>query len=477
MRQKLIQHLLVLILLVPLLFINIKNSHDWGDDFAQYIHQSQNIINGISQNNTGFIFNENYFIGPVAYPSGFPLLLAPVIKLFGIDITSLNIYLSLFLVLSCFMTFLFLRKYTSYLTALITTLIIAYNPMMIDFKTEILSDLPFTFFSLLTLYLITKQENVWRTILIGALLAFTVHIRSIGYLLVFVYLITRLLSISKTDGYKSLILGLTTFLILFMGIKFLFPYNSNYPSLFEADNFWLNANNHISYNFDKLYMFFRFYEIKNFFYIGVIASSSLIAFSFIGLIKFIKTEKLSPITLYVIGYILIVISFKYGDAGLRFLFPILVFIFLFAIIGVKTTLNSLEIKAKWLPVFCGVLILYSYSEEIEKITANTKTICEGPYKPESIKMFEYINENIKPNDVVEFDKPRALALYTHVQSVALNPYQENLNIKEEVKKFKISYILTSDVLTDNEIKSFLRTDTSFCKMICSINEFQLYKIN
>jgi hypothetical protein len=108
---------------------------------------------------------------------------------------------------------------------------------------------------------------------------------------------------------------------------------------------------------------------------------------------------------------------------------------------------------------------------------NVKTINEGPQKPSAQKMFEYINRNLDAGKVVEFDKPRALALYTPMRSVAINPQQENLDIKKEVVKFDIDYILTNDILTDNVIQNFANSDTSYCKKIYEVEEFHLYKLN
>jgi len=36
--------ILMALVLVPLFFINARNSHDWGGDFAMYIMQAINIV-------------------------------------------------------------------------------------------------------------------------------------------------------------------------------------------------------------------------------------------------------------------------------------------------------------------------------------------------------------------------------------------------------------------------------------------------
>ncbi len=471
---------LVLVLLFPLLFINIKNSHDWGDDFAQYIHQARNILIGESQNNTGYVYNENYFVGPKAYPAGFPILMAGFSRCGNDSLKGLNRLVSFCWVMACFVGFLFLRKRFSYLTALLATLIIAYNPMMVSYKAEILSDLPFAFFSLLSLYLIDKEEKLWLSILIGILIAYTAHIRSIGLILVAIFIAYKLLHTRKTseaNPYKFLIISLSSFVLVYFGIKLIFPCETNYPDLFSSDGAWTNLNKQTSYNIDWLDNFLDSYEIKNYYYISVIASSALIAFSFIGLIKLWKTERTSPVFMYTIAYITVIITFPYGDAGLRFLFPLLPLIFLFAIEGMKISFGALNMRGSRLAVAFGALVLFSYHEQIEKIVENKDTVVEGPQKPSAQKMFEYINRNLEAGKVVQFDKPRALALYTPMRGVAINPQQKDLEIKKEIIKFNIDYILTDDIFTDQLIRNFANSDTSYCKKIYEVEELHLYKLN
>ena len=46
------------ILLLPLFYINVKSTHDWGDDFAQYINEAKNIGEHKNITNTHHIFIE-----------------------------------------------------------------------------------------------------------------------------------------------------------------------------------------------------------------------------------------------------------------------------------------------------------------------------------------------------------------------------------------------------------------------------------
>ena len=88
-----------------------------------------------------------------------------------------------------------------------------------------------------------------------------------------------------------------------------------------------------------------------------------------------------------------------------------------------------------------------------------------------------MNQNLEPGTIVGFDKPRALALYTNMRSVVINTQQEKADIKKEVDKFKIQFMLIDDIFTDQKIKDFVNSDNSYSMLIYSVNELRLYKLN
>ncbi len=87
-----IKHIAVIACLLPLLFFNIKNSHDWGDDFAQYLIEAKNISQGLPLGHSGFVENPNYILGPNCYPPVFPLIIAMTSG----DVGFLNVLMSFF---------------------------------------------------------------------------------------------------------------------------------------------------------------------------------------------------------------------------------------------------------------------------------------------------------------------------------------------------------------------------------------------
>ena len=62
-------------------FFTLTRGHPWWDDFAGYLLQARSILTwrmgDFIRQNTFTIENSSFPPGPVAYPWGFPLLLAP----------------------------------------------------------------------------------------------------------------------------------------------------------------------------------------------------------------------------------------------------------------------------------------------------------------------------------------------------------------------------------------------------------------
>ena len=172
--------ILIAILLVPLFFINVKDTHDWGDDFAQYLIQARNIVEGRPQTDNGLLVNEKDPVYAIeAYPIGLPLLLAPIYYFFNLSIKPYTIFFSTILFLTGLFCFELFRKRTTLLASIIITLLFCFNITTIDLKKQILSEIPFTCF--LIFLLLWPQLSYYRKkyswIITGLLLAYLVSIR------------------------------------------------------------------------------------------------------------------------------------------------------------------------------------------------------------------------------------------------------------------------------------------------------------
>src|SRR5262245_11148296 len=118
----------------------VREGHMWGDDFSLYILHAKNIAEGSNYQETGYIYNPSYpMIGPKTYPPIFPLMLAPVYKFFGMNLTAMKVIVILTFILTLPIIFLLFRNDLPgpYLVALIA--VFGFNPYFWDFKENIVS--------------------------------------------------------------------------------------------------------------------------------------------------------------------------------------------------------------------------------------------------------------------------------------------------------------------------------------------------
>lgn len=174
----------------------LTDAHDWGGDFSEYIMQAKSIV---EQDISGFIADDTF---PIKYPWGFPMLLAPVYKAFGLDILRLKMVGVICYVLFLFVIYYGFAQYHSRAGILGVTAVFALNPYMLTFLNQILSDIPFLFFSTLCVLLVGRAVVQRRPIisfpidyvLIGIVLGIAFLIRNNGALLIILVALTQLIS-------------------------------------------------------------------------------------------------------------------------------------------------------------------------------------------------------------------------------------------------------------------------------------------
>ncbi|HNW97928.1 MAG TPA: hypothetical protein PKK00_05905 [Bacteroidales bacterium] len=497
--KKYYSYLLIIILCIPLLFINVKNSHDWGDDFAQYIHQAKNIIEGTPQSSTGYVLNKDYpILGPPAYPIGFPLLLSPVYYLFGNNIQAFSIIMSIMLIAAAVLFLKFFKLFFSALSSVFLVLIIIYNPWTLNFKMEIMSDIPFT----LCLYLLIilyhfrdEKRNYLFYFLIGLLGGFLISIRSAGIIFIiaisfeFIFciyqyqekriqysLLKKLLLQKIIMIFSAIFIYSLLNIILFKTPSMGFLY---YTSALDLKSISYIIHDNLTYNF---LMLKNFFEFKNIYlqFLSVFTQSALLTLTVIGFIKKVIIN-FDFIDLILILYCITVLIYPYSDAGFRFIFPIAPILFYYAVIAIKDFFKTANIfNRKYIPVLIGLIILIQYIGGIEKIIRNHDRVLFGPQNKYAAEALNYIKTSIPDDAIIEFEKPRAIALYTGKNGFHIKINQPITDIKKNFDKVGISYILQSkrqiDFIGDDSLKKYLSYKNDNIECIWSNYNFRLYKI-
>lgn len=416
---------LLLIILISVIIgaCTLRRGHEWGDDFAWYILQAKSIWDGTTDQFMEESAFTNYqsttHLGPLAYPWGYPLILTPVYAIKGINPLALKLpglfFFAGFLV--C-LYFLMKDRLTKNESLLVVSLF-AFNPLLLQFLDQILSDIPFLFFSTLSLLLITRQDkrNIFQYALIGIAIFLTAFLRVTGILLLGCFLIVEFFRLLNNRNERTVVIEIIrnaavvclVFILLWIANLLLFPsggesYFSQYAGLIEtAKSFAVTYFNVFGMFFGQATGWrYLYYFLLIFFLIGAW-----------------EKRKQEPIfLLFFVFWIIVHITYPYWQ-GPRYIFPLLPIFVYFTFQGMKTVINKLpagfhQIGQRafygfWL-LIAGIFLFTSSANAYANLQ-NNRTI-NGPFDPYSQEVYNYIKQDTPPDSVVVFFKPRVMVIMT-----------------------------------------------------------------
>jgi hypothetical protein len=392
--------------------VTIREGHVWGDDFSLYIRHAQNIARGEPYAASGYIYNpQNPVIGPRLYPPGFPLLLAPVVGGFGLELRPMKILVIAFFVGSLLvMISVFSRVLpTSYVTALVP--IVGLNPFFWEFKDQVLSDIPFLFFVLVSLFLFMEAEvrsdpaRRARLVVLCGVAGYAAYAtRTLGVTLISCYIANDLIRHRRITS--NAIIAIAVFVAL-AGLQYvlwlhdgsyldtlsnpLVAARQNGPAYLRAlADLWENGYSNVARR------------------IVFLAATALAAVGYV-------TSWGAPITLVqlfpplYLAPVLVWPSYQ----GMRFLIPILPFYLCYCVLGARWVGAAAErlgiAKKATLAIFLG-MIGVSYGARYTTLPFGR--LPDGIGTEESTELFKFVAASTNPEDVLVFSKPRALALMT-----------------------------------------------------------------
>ena len=403
-------------------FAILTRGHVWGDDFAAYLMQAQSVLDGSTrafiQRNAFTIDRSSYLLGPVAYPWGYPLLLAPVLAIFGLKALALKAVNVLF-----FAGFLLVFQRLARLRlppvpALLLTAVFAFNPALIQAHDLILTDIPFLFFSTLAIYLIEKDGEAdlrpASAVAIGAAIYAAFATRTNGVLLLAALATAQLV---RYRGLAEMRKNLTPILLPYLAFGLLYAlgrlllpegqgsYFSHYVLLTPTV---------------LLQNFFSYLILPAALFADVPLGSVFGALLVLGFLRwsFASARRNAAFLAYILLTLAAFITWP-EPQGLRFLYPILPLMLLIVVEGAWSMLKRIPAQRQPLAqrtgaALAGALLVLSLvtSARLGWINLQNGREINGPFDPVSGEMFEFVREQTAPESVVVFFKPRALRLFT-----------------------------------------------------------------
>jgi len=440
----------LLIGVAGLLIVGTLNTgQDWGGDFASYIMQAESLVEGstfeFAEANRFTIEQSQRTIGPVAYPWGFPAILAPVYAGFGQDMLILKSVGAVCYLLFLAFLALGMRKQHAGVWLWCLVGLFAVNPVLLAYSNWISSDVPFLCLSTLCVVLIGKSVIERRRLvspgidglLLGVLIAAACMIRIPGVMLLATLGVTQALVLVLQLRQRGSVDDLTSapsrglnstgssiprylwisalpyisFLVAMLAYRALLPGGGSMQLESLRDISLGTMWYHLTY-YGKMPA--EFYGGVPLPYLVYLASLPL---ALVGVIRRRHSDH------HMVAYIVLTFGLYivYPPlAGLRFLFPILPFYISFTLSGLealqggaaggRATLRRAACILPAVVIFVCFLVL-STSNVRENLGRGRATI-EGPFTKASTDMFSFIKQETDPDSTLVFYKPRVMRLMT-----------------------------------------------------------------
>jgi hypothetical protein len=434
-------------LLVGLLYLGtIREGHEWGDDFSMYIHHAANIAHGTPYAETGYIYNpDNPSIGPRVYPPGFPVLLAPVVKLFGLDLRAMKIVVIAFFVGSLlFIPLLFRAALPSpYLEALV--LVLGLNPFLWEFKDHILSDIPFLFFLLLSLWWFTQADA--RSGVAAGIAAYAAYAtRVLAIVLVPCFLAHDLIR-HRTIARRTVV-TCAVFIVLAV---------VQYASWIRDDSYFDRFAPTAATVLDNSVAYLR--ALSDPWQNGGFEAGRKIAFLAIGAAAawgYARALRAGASALEVFPLVYLAPLLLWPSyQGTRFLIPLVPFYLYYALLGIRRI--DEVVAERWgrrRVVFTTFLTLVGLTYAGQYTTLRYDRISPGVTDPEAQELFAFVRTATAPEDVFIFSKPRALALFTGRRAAAPLPSADPCRLWRYIAEIHASYAITGPDALNPDVVAF-----------------------
>lgn len=448
---------ILLLFCIPLFFLNIQDTFTFGDDWAQYVKEAQNLASGKPYYESNYIYNPlNTSYAPPQYPPGYPLLLAPVVYIFGLAAKPILYLTAVFVALLLFSAYFYYRQRSKETTALCLSVILVYTSFIIDFKKHALSDIPCTLFITLYFALRGSQSLSFKRILLLAVIgAFSMLIRTQAVLLivaegiVFIYeLIKNRQQEEKFPGKKifrnpSFLLAgsMTVLFFVLNNLLFASPKSSLnfYKQIFTANTGFRhiiaqNTSYLLSLFTDTFHHSNHHPSVQTMIDLLVL---SCICMSLLGLVTTLRKGLKTDIVFFLLMCGLILVTPVYQ--GLRYFLPAVPVLLLLTKEGLRVVLPQFfPIAPKKLALICTVIFLALGLDDYKKAALNTK---EWTLEAQDTSAFNYVRSSIADSEIILFAKPRLLTLYTNKKSIVMSWLTSMESNKALFDSMHVTYLL------------------------------------
>jgi len=392
--------------------VHIAPGHNWGGDFALYISQARAMVEGTTAQladaqRTMFRLSANP-PGPLLYPVAFPLMLAPIYAVTGLNFVVFKWFCAACLLAALPVLFLLVRPRIGPPAALALTALVGVNAEITEFANQVLSDLPFLLVSLVALLAVrrwhTASSSIGRQVLIGVLLAACFLTRTIGFMVLVATVAAHVVedgAVAMREGARYIrghgrrFVPYVVFGILVLAARLLYP-----PATYGGSSLSISGAMVLGNA--------AFYAAAPRIYFGnPVVWAVMAPLMVLGILRHWRSDLL--LVAYCAFSLGVLLAWRDREGG-RFLIALFPFIVYFAFLGAASLRRFVPARA--LQVAGVGLVLAVGSQAVRVARRGPPPWSQAATTADALAMYDFIVNNSRIDDLVIFRRPRVLRLFT-----------------------------------------------------------------
>lgn len=446
-----------------------------SDDFAAYVMHAANLAERRPYADIRYVPNPKaLWLSPSnGYPPVYPAILAPVYKVWGLNLKALKAVTVL-----CFVGFLIIfaemiRERLPAVMSLAALLLLGLNHVSWQHRDYLLSEFPYLLFSFASLLVVQNvyrdlTAKEWRAraaLTLSVLIYCAYGTRTIGIVLLPALLAADFLKFKKLSRFAWTVLGATAALILGQTIFVTSP--KGYLSAVEisASGAWTNA----LYYAKTLSYFWQNGFSKP---AQIVFALLFTALAFVGFMRKLWKEKAAG-EFYLLGYTAVLCLWN-AEIGLRGLLPVLPLYVVLGLMEFARISQSMPGRRRFAAV-AGLLLLVAAS-----YAGEARTLARAAPEPNvqdstAQELFAYLKTHTEESDVLIFSKPRTLALFTNRRAGSFAPDESPRDSYAFMKSVNARFLVSSPGAPP-AWKAFVQNDRDRLAEVFGNSEYQVFQV-
>lgn len=441
----------------------IDFGHEWGDDFAMYLHQAQCWIDGgmatLFSSNKLCMNGSDGLVGPYLYPQGYPLFLSFFMRLFGLFATpqflqlyclkwvNYGVFLIILLAYLRWLNGVFEEKWGKIFLGFV---LLAWHPKIWEAADRLTSDLWFAGLVILFFQCLNTPFKGWisRALTLSLLVFVATATRSNGVFLIAAWFVSEWLEFRKTGKSENRVIALM--MGTMAGFFALYADAGNganhWQLLKDIDAKTIVNNLGVYLEMAGSYPYWHFASLMKLFVHPLLWLAVLVFW----MLVFLGFNGLGPMK-WAMGVFVLLNFGLYiiwpSVQGMRFLFPLLPFLMVFFVSGLSLAWKGGVLPwlgdKNWIPrplkstkVIVKLAAALVLVQGIMTSVFYAKLDTNQAFSKDMGGVYDFVDNQVEVDGRISFHKPRLMRFVQGVETykIATDYGKESIRMDEPLKK-------------------------------------------